>query len=165
VIYEGTKDLKLQICPVYIMGTAVLLKLIMFTIEHYGIVVCDFIHGQMLIFLKNVLLCNQGRYGKWQRQFSRNFRSLPIRLTTRHHYAEECNLHAYRRENLKSHTVIIRVLLLLQSLIYVNAYMCSSSPLSKWIRGRFSSEYFGFPLPSPFQQCCIPTHSSITDAL
>lgn len=85
MIYEGTKDLKLQKCPVYIMGTTVLLQLIMFTIEHYGLLVCDFIDGQMPTFPKNVLLCNQGRYGKWRRHFSRNFRSLPIRLTTRHH--------------------------------------------------------------------------------
>jgi len=147
------------------MGTAVLLKLIMFTIEHYGLQVCDFIDGQMPLFLKNVLLCNQGRYGKWRRHFSRNFRSLPIRLTTRHHYAGAGNLHAYRRENLKSHTAIIRVLLLLQSLIYVYAYMCSSSHLSKWIRERFSSQYFGFTVPSPFQQSRIPIHSNTTDAL
>jgi hypothetical protein len=45
VIYEGTKDLERQICPDNIMGTVILLKLIMFTFEHYGLLVCDFVDG------------------------------------------------------------------------------------------------------------------------
>ena len=136
----------------------------MFTFEHYGLLVCDCIDGLMPIFLKNVPLFNQGRYGKWRWHFSRNLRSLPINSTTRHHYAEEGNLHAHRHENLKPHIVIIRVFLFLQSLI--QAFMCSSSHLSKWIWDiPPPPEYFGFPLPSPFQQCCIVIHSNITDAL
>lgn len=116
VIYDGTKDLKLKICPDYIMGTVILLKLIMFTFEYYGLLVCDCIDGLMPIFLKNVPLFNQGRYGKWRWHFSRNLRSLPINSTTRHHYAEEGNLHAHRHENLKPHIVIIRVFLFLKAL-------------------------------------------------